>query len=217
MPVFHRPCGFPSFKSDERRARRRRELSSSLQVLIDGNHLHLSSLSYIWSSLAVLLFFTSFAFLDWTYARVRLPYQFNIELESTDQNDQKPFWKYLVDPFYILIVLFLSFVILPTVFLAVVWKPSITWMVHGDAIRGEIDSFQSLSPSVPPSTSSADRYTFAYNVSSISSVLICPLTGYILGYKSDRSNTVTVWEREREKDLSSRSRSTTEIVEPLPR
>jgi hypothetical protein len=34
-----------------------------------------------------------------------------------------------------------------------------------------------------------NQYTFAYNVSTISAILICPINGYLLGFKADQSKT----------------------------
>jgi hypothetical protein len=32
-----------------------------------------------------------------------------------------------------------------------------------------------------------NEYTFAYNVSTISAIFICPINGYLLGFKADQS------------------------------
>ena len=74
------------------------------------------------------MFLTSFLFLDWKYSFFNLPYKFDIQLELTNQLNQKNFWKYLLSPLYILVVLFLSILLIPTVFLSVFWEPFITFL-----------------------------------------------------------------------------------------
>lgn len=54
-----------------------------LQVLIDNNKLTLSQLSYIWMSFGVLMFFSSFFFLDWKFPILNLGYSFDTTLEQT--------------------------------------------------------------------------------------------------------------------------------------
>ena len=38
----------------------------------------------------------------------------------------------------------------------------------------------------------ADKYTFAYNVSILSAILICPINGYLLGFKADKSKFIII-------------------------
>ncbi|CAF1294440.1 unnamed protein product, partial [Adineta steineri] len=140
------------------------------QVLVDGDYVGLNTLSYIWLSFGLLMFLTSFLFLDWNYSYWNLPYKFNIELESTNQNElnENNLWKNLLNPLYLLVVLFLSILLIPSVLLSVIWEPLITFITnHDDTL--------------------ADKYTFAYNISTISAIIICPINGYLLGYKSDKN------------------------------
>ncbi|CAF1581494.1 unnamed protein product [Adineta ricciae] len=139
------------------------------QILIDRNTCELSTLAYVWLGFALLIFFTSFLFLDWNYSFWNLPYKFDIQLESTaDRNHEINFWKTLRDPLYISVVLFLSVLIIPTVFLSVVWQPLIQFITNQNK-------------------SSSRSYTFAYNISTLSAIVICPVNGYLLGFKADRS------------------------------
>ena len=100
----------------------------------------MSTLAYIWLSFGLLMLFTSFAFLDWKYSFLRLPYQFNRQLESVGQDssrsNEKNFWKYFSSPLYLLVVLFLSLVLIPTVFLSVCWEPFINHLTKGDKSLG---------------------------------------------------------------------------------
>jgi len=140
---------------------------SIFQMLIDNNRLTLSQLSYIWLSFGFVMFVSSFLCLDWNFKWLNLPYQFDIQLESNEEN-QKSFLKTVLNPLYVLVVLFLSILLLPTVCLSVYWNPYVTYLTNSNE--------QLL-----------NRYTFAYNLSSISALLICPLNGYLLGYHADRS------------------------------
>ena len=84
---------------------------------------------------------TSLLFLDWKYSCLNLPYQFNLQLEShgqesTDQLNERNFWKYFFSPLYLLVVLFLSLVLIPTVFLSVFWELFITHLTKGDKALG---------------------------------------------------------------------------------
>ncbi len=85
-----------------------------------------------------------------------------------DELNEKNFWKYLFSPLYILVVLFLSILIIPTVFLSVFWQPFISYITNEDITL-------------------INKYTFAYNVSTISAILICPINGYLLGFKAHKS------------------------------
>lgn len=100
----------------------------------------MSTLAYIWLSLGLLMLFTSFAFLDWKYSFLKLPYQFNQQLETgeqdADRSNEKSFWNYFSSPLYLLVVLFLSLVLIPTVFLSVYWEPFINHLTKGDKSLG---------------------------------------------------------------------------------
>jgi hypothetical protein len=108
-----------------------------LKVLIDNGKLELYTLSYIWLSFGLLMFLTSFLFLDWKYSFLNLPYKFDVQLElTTDQLNENHFSKYLFNPLYILVVLFLSIVLIPTIFLSVFWEPFITFLTKENLSLG---------------------------------------------------------------------------------
>ncbi|CAM4866798.1 unnamed protein product [Rotaria socialis] len=145
---------------------------SVFQVLIDNGKMELSHLAYIWLAFGLIMFLTSFLFLDWKYSFLKLPYKFDIHLEVADEEEsnRNTLWKNLRSPLYILVVLFLSIVLIPSVFLSVFWEPFITYITGDD---------ESL----------ANKYTFAYNVSTLSSIIICPINGFLLGYNASKSKT----------------------------
>ncbi len=53
-----------------------------------------------------------------------------------DESNSSTIYQYLRNPLYILVVLFLSIVLIPTVFLSVVWKPFITFITKQDESLG---------------------------------------------------------------------------------
>jgi hypothetical protein len=53
-----------------------------------------------------------------------------------DESNSSTIYQYLRNPLYILVVLFLSIVLIPTVFLSVVWKPFITFITKEDESLG---------------------------------------------------------------------------------
>lgn len=60
-------------------------INEVIQVIIDGGYCSLSTLSYIWLSFGLIMFITSFLFLDWTYSYINLPYKYSNELELKDE------------------------------------------------------------------------------------------------------------------------------------
>lgn len=115
----------------------------------------LKNLSFIWTSFALLLFVSGFLFLDWTFPCLNLPYQFNRTLEkktnSSDMIDEsmemkwyqriiqrKGVWFYLTSPLYIFVVLFLSILLLPGIFLAVTWYPWVLYITKDTQLSKEI-------------------------------------------------------------------------------
>ncbi|CAF2769945.1 unnamed protein product [Rotaria sp. Silwood2] len=167
---------------------------SIFQVLIDAKKITLQQLSYIWMSFGVLMLISSFVFLDWRFPILNLPYQFDTKLEkkkirsniinNEDQSSnnseidktkwymrilkRKGVWNYLTSPLYILVVLFLSILLLPGIFLAVTWYPWVYYITKQDTVL-------------------TNKYTFAFNLSTVSAILICPLNGFLLGYKANKS------------------------------
>ena len=105
-------------------------------------------------SFGVLLFLSGFIFLDWTFSFLNLPYQFNRKLEKKkDSSDtinelmemkwyqrifkRKGVWFYLTNPLYILVVLFLSILLLPGIFLAVTWYPWVFYITKDTRLSKE--------------------------------------------------------------------------------
>lgn len=142
------------------------------QKLIDEHQMKLSSLAFIWFSLGILMFLTSMLFLDWKYSLWNLPYQYNdqhLDNEiSSIESSPKKFYSFLSNRFYLLIVFYLSFVLLSTVYLSVMWDPTILFLTKQNRFQ-------------------ADQWTFIYNLSSLSSLLICPFVGFLLGLKTKQN------------------------------
>ncbi|CAF3816856.1 unnamed protein product [Rotaria sp. Silwood1] len=165
---------------------------SIFQILIDAQKITLQQLSYIWMSFGVLMLVSSFVFLDWSFPLLNLPYQFNTTLEKknisqdiltdhlSNHNEinqmnwyerilkRKGVWHHLISPLYLLVVLFLSLLLLPGIFLSVIWYPWVYYITKQDTIL-------------------TNKYTFAFNLSTVSAIIICPLNGFLLGFKSDKS------------------------------
>ncbi|CAF0942748.1 unnamed protein product [Didymodactylos carnosus] len=167
---------------------------SIFQVSIDAGKITLQQLPYIWTSFGVLMLISSFVFLDWRFPILNLPYQFDTKLgkktvlpriiagedQSSNNSEidkmkwhtrvlkRKGVWYYLTSPLYLLVVLFLSILLLPGIFLAVTWYPWVYYITKQDTIL-------------------TNKYTFAFNLSTVAAIIICPLNGFLLGLKADRS------------------------------
>ncbi|CAF4024076.1 unnamed protein product [Rotaria sordida] len=163
---------------------------SIFQVLIDARKVSLQQLSYIWLSFGVLLLISSFLYLDWTFPILNLPYQFDTKLEEKNVSSnsvigrsiseidrmkwytrilkRKGVWYYLTSPLYILVVFFLSILLLPGIFLSVTWYPWVHYITQQN-------------------TPLTNKYTFALNLSTIAAIFICPLNGFLLGFKADKT------------------------------
>ncbi|CAF3837706.1 unnamed protein product [Rotaria magnacalcarata] len=151
--------------------------------IINKNLLTLSQLSYIWLSFGALLLLSSFLFFDWKFAVLNLPYKFIQESTSTttkQTNDpsveikwytkirqRTGIWEHLTNPLYILAVLYLSFLMIPNSLLSVTWYPWVYFINNNDKTV-------------------ADRYTFALNMSSLSSIGLCPIIGFLLTLRTSR-------------------------------
>ncbi|CAF0855764.1 unnamed protein product [Didymodactylos carnosus] len=82
---------------------------------------------------------------------------------------RKGLWKHLTSPLYILVVLFLSILLIPSTFLSVTWYPWVFYITNQNIKL-------------------ANQYTFAFNLVSIFAILICPFNGFMLGFRADRSH-----------------------------
>ncbi|UJR13126.1 hypothetical protein I4U23_000150 [Adineta vaga] len=153
---------------------------SVFQVLIDNNKLTLSQLSYIWMSFGILMFLSSFLFLDWKFPILNLEYKLDTKLERmetistngtkwyTNIYQRVGFWKYITNPLYILVVLYLSILLMPNILLSVTWYPWIYYINHNDKII-------------------SDKYTFAFNMASLSQIILCPIVGFLLAFRSEQN------------------------------
>ncbi|CAF3078445.1 unnamed protein product [Rotaria sp. Silwood2] len=118
---------------------------SIFQILNDADKITLQQLSYIWMSFSVLMLISSFLYLDWRFPILNLPYRFDTKFEKKqdhsviitgeDQSsngseidnmkwyirvlNREGVWHHLLSPLYLLVVLFLSILLLPGIFLAV--------------------------------------------------------------------------------------------------
>ena len=57
-------------------------------------------------------------------------------MKILDESNENSFWKYFLSPSYILVVLFLSIVLIPSVFLSVIWEPLITFVTKQNQSLG---------------------------------------------------------------------------------
>ncbi|CAF1442875.1 unnamed protein product [Adineta ricciae] len=128
---------------------------SIFQVIVDKNLLTLTQLSYIWMSFGGIMIFTSFLFLDWNFPVLNLPYkpiedpeqQLETTALSTETDDKMKWytniyrrrgvWKHLLSPLYILVVLDLGFLLLPSSLLAVVWYPWVYYITNQNTSLGK--------------------------------------------------------------------------------
>ncbi|UJR19500.1 hypothetical protein I4U23_022629 [Adineta vaga] len=141
---------------------------SIFEILVEDRQIELSTLAYIWLSFGLFMLFTSFLFLDWNYSFLNLPYQFDKQSEIKDEIKVNNFRRHLTSPLYLLLVAFLSILLISTNFLSILWQPWISYITKQD---------QSL----------VNQYTFEYTMSTIAAIVICPINGYLLGFRADRS------------------------------
>ena len=91
-------------------------------------------------------------------------------------------------PLYILVLFFLAILLIPTVFLSVFWKLFIQFLTNEDKSLGKLileinQKYRKFSLL----NISEEKYTFAYHISTICAIVICPINGYFLGFKADQS------------------------------
>ncbi|CAF0951989.1 unnamed protein product [Adineta ricciae] len=157
---------------------------SIFQVLIDNGKITLSQLSYVWMSFGALMFISSFLFLDWKFPILNLGYTMDTKLEQTQtistinaNNKSKwytniyqrvGFWKYLLNSLYILVVLYLSILLMPNILLSVTWYPWVYYISQNDKTI-------------------SDQYTFAFNMASLSQIILCPMVGLFLAFRAEQS------------------------------
>lgn len=100
-----------------------------------------------------------------------------------DESNGETVWQHLKNPLYILVILFLSILLLPSVFLSVIWQPWIKYITEQDTAAGTANHRSARFGEFLL----VDKYTFAYTLSTISAIGICPLNGYLLGFRAERS------------------------------
>ncbi|CAF4848777.1 unnamed protein product [Rotaria sp. Silwood1] len=158
---------------------------SVFQILIDNGKLTLSQLSYIWMSFGIFMLFSSFEFLDWKFQILNLGYTFDTKLEQTKTvtientkietkwygkiRQRIGIWEHITNPLYIFVVLYLSFLLMPSILLSVTWYPWVYYINHNDKTK-------------------SDQYTFAFNMTSLSQIFLCPLVGFLLTFRADKSS-----------------------------
>jgi hypothetical protein len=88
---------------------------------------------------------------------------------------------------YISVVLFLSVLLLPAVFLPVTWFPWVSYVTNNNENLCKFFLFFILY-SLFFIIFLANIYTLAFNLSTIAALFICPCSGALLGFRTDRSN-----------------------------
>ncbi|CAF1434745.1 unnamed protein product [Adineta ricciae] len=130
---------------------------SVFQRLIDDGRITLEHLSYIWMSFGLLMLISSFLFLDWKFTLWNLPYGTDVKLEQpstipselTDRTtaevkwyskiyQRTGVWSHLLSPVYILVVLFLSILLLPSILLSVTWYPWVYYITNQNTLLGKL-------------------------------------------------------------------------------
>ncbi|CAF1119660.1 unnamed protein product [Rotaria sordida] len=153
-------------------------------VKSDKNKLSLSQLSYIWMSYGIVMFFSAFLFLDWKFPILNLGYTFDSKLKQTittpvDEVHSKTkwyeqiyrrigLWEHLTNPLYIVVVLYLGFLLMPNILLSVTWYPWVYYINHNDI-------------------KISDNYTFVFNMAALSQIALCPMVGFLLSFRANRS------------------------------
>ena len=93
---------------------------------------------------------SSFLFLDWKFPILNLPYKFDTKFENAsveiikgskwymNMYNRRGVWRHLTNPFYILVVLFLSVLLLPSVFLSVTWYQWVSYITNNSKELGKL-------------------------------------------------------------------------------
>ncbi|CAF1035387.1 unnamed protein product [Rotaria sordida] len=164
---------------------------SIFQVLINGGRTNLRTLSIIWTVFVVLMIGSALLFMDWRFQLLNLPYGFvtnsetdkqsrkSIEIDNAANMINMPWyrrivnrvgvWQHLLNPIYIFVVLYLSVLLLPAVFLPVTWFPWIMYVTNGN---------ENLS----------NRYTLIFNLSTVVALIICPCSGTLLDFRAHKNH-----------------------------
>ncbi|CAF0810788.1 unnamed protein product [Adineta ricciae] len=138
------------------------------QVLIEKNVVSLSTLAFIWASFSILMFISAMLFLDWRFTCAHTQSTKKSLPEEVEVNPtQDTLARYLTNPLFVVVTLFISCLLLTVSFLPVVWFP---WIMN---LTGK-------------NVNLSNRYTFLFNMSTILCIVIAPICGIILDYKASQ-------------------------------
>ncbi|CAF3952082.1 unnamed protein product [Rotaria sordida] len=138
---------------------------SIFQILIDAGKITLQQLSYIWMSFDALMLISSFLFLDLKFPILNLPYKFDTKLEkkqdscinTTNENSSSNNNEIDKMKWYTRIL-----------------KQKGVWHHLTSPLYILVVLFLT------------NKYTFAFNLSTVSAILIYPINGFLLGFKADK-------------------------------
>ncbi|CAF3935698.1 unnamed protein product [Rotaria sp. Silwood2] len=144
---------------------------ANFQIFIEKNWISLSTLAFIWASFSILMLGSAIFFLDWHFkcADASNKTKSSTNEDVTMSRSEDSLARHLTNPIFVVVTLFLSCLLLTVAYLPVVWFP---WVMH---LTGH-------------DLNLSNRYTFAFNMSTILSILIAPICGLIIDYKADRGH-----------------------------
>jgi len=100
-------------------------------------------------------------------------------------------WRHLLSPMYISVVLFLSVLLLPAIFLPVTWFPWVYYVTgQNEDLCKRLVFFISYFYSY--FLYIANKYTLAFNLSTIAALFICPCSGTLLEFRTGRSKIIEI-------------------------
>ncbi|CAF3301702.1 unnamed protein product [Rotaria socialis] len=139
------------------------------QLLIETKWISLSTLSFMWASFSILMLGSSIFFLDW---------RFQLSTKSKDtkstgneavviSRSEDSLVRHLTNPIFIVVTCFLGCLLLTVSYLPVVWFP---WVMYLTGFNLKL----------------ANRFTSMYNMSTVLSIFISPIFGFMIDYKVQR-------------------------------
>ena len=99
---------------------------------------------------------------------------------------QNTFMHHLTSPLFILVALFLSFLLLSISYLPIIWFPWLMYLTKGDLKRSKLSSQWLLLSMSDIFVFTGTDYTFMYNMSAASGLIIAPICGLLVDYKIAR-------------------------------
>ncbi|CAF3464812.1 unnamed protein product [Rotaria socialis] len=141
------------------------------QILIGKGLISLSTLSFIWASLSVLMFGSAMLFLDWPFNFIDSTLKSKItkkQVKTITTDDT--LIKHLTSPLFIVVTLFLSALLFTISFLPIVWPAWISYLTESNS-------------------ESITRYTFWFNMLAGFGIFIAPLCGFIVDFRAHRGYT----------------------------